>query len=955
MDVPCQRAGYRGGDVFRPRVLAYFVLALVILGATFLLFSRSLTGQDYLKDFFLLQLEDSIGRRIDVDRIKLVLFPSIRLDLSDVVIHDRDPTQILLTAKRVDIVLRLFPLLRKEVVGKRLLIDRPQLHLRRYPNGTWNLFGDAAGPSPEATLQRIRQTLRIKEAKILNGTLTILDEARPDGPRTLRLEHVETLLAIRPERVRADLRASATLPAGDRTSAVSLTGVITRGETKSPFAGDEPGEGGKTFQFEGATEAANLPIRDLADFLGPRPVPEGVGGFANLRGRLRFTPGVAGYDAVLTDIAANVDRVALTGQANISGLLTAQPTFSVTFSTAPAALSELLAHVPPHWIHPQLTTIIADRQIAGTVEAVSVTLTGSTAANPQLSLTGEFKVLNAQALLGDDRVLTQNLSATAFVEAGRIRIQNISGIYGPIRISDGKAMVSFLEAGPWLEMEVSGDMTAAELFRFLARTVAAGRLARFLADARSVEGAAQPTFRLVGPLNQPGGVTFVSGEITARNISFTSASLPERISALHGRLLFSQAGTKLDQVSGYLGTAQFQLQGIITGGPTSVFQDFLAHVKGDASEVRRFLPEGTLASETVQGSVSSTVAVSGPTNSPHLRGDVLLTDSRVVIAGVVEKPSGTPTMLEFEGDLTQANSLVIHRLDLVVPPLRLPVKGKIAIGEKVSIDASLATGTVSLSALPEWLAKGGFEAGNFEASLDIKGTGRDWKTWRTTGWVALTNGLMLAKGIDGHVNDVFLRMKLVRNGAELKRLSFRVNDSDVNMNGTIKNWTTKPVVAAKIESSHMDIDLLIPKGDRSPLREFLETLAATSRVSAVATIERGIYKQIRLGGLNCRLTIQDGVLDIDRISGQSDTGQLAGRVVVQLPRQAPAETEASIRLTGIPMDEVLPLLGSKNQWVAGDLRLSVPSRPWEVGPPCSFKKAACSRMRNGRSGRSSAS
>jgi uncharacterized protein YhdP len=138
----------------------------------------------------------------------------------------------------------------------------------------------------------------------------------------------------------------------------------------------------------------------------------------------------------------------------------------------------------------------------------------------------------------------------------------------------------------------------------------------------------------------------------------------------------------------------------------------------------------------------------------------------------------------------------------------------------------------------------------------------------------------------------------------------------------MKNWTTKPVIAVKIESSQMDIDLLIPKGARSPVREFLEMLAATSQVSATATIEKGQYKHLRFGSLSGRLTIQDGMLDLDRVAGQSGTGQIAGRLVVRLPKGQPAEAETSVRMTGIPFDAIMPLLGAQDHSVTGDLKLT---------------------------------
>ena len=128
----------------RTRVVVALIVILLIGGGAFLMFSTYLTGDDYVKDFFLQQLEQSLGRKIDVHRIKLVLFPRIHLELTQVAIHDRKSDNILLSAKKVDLVLRFLPLLRKQVVGKRLLIEEPTFTLRRDRTGHWNLFDQVA-------------------------------------------------------------------------------------------------------------------------------------------------------------------------------------------------------------------------------------------------------------------------------------------------------------------------------------------------------------------------------------------------------------------------------------------------------------------------------------------------------------------------------------------------------------------------------------------------------------------------------------------------------------------------------------------------------------------------------------------------------------------------------------------------------------------------------------------
>lgn len=907
----------------RTRVAVALIAILLIGGGAVFIFFTYLTGGDYVKDFFLQQLEQSIGRKIDVHRIKLVLFPRIRLELTQVAIHDRNSDDVLLSAKKLELVLRFLPLLRKQVVGKRLLIEEPTLTIRRDHNGHWNLLDQVfhGGEADQDAVQTLSRIFRIREATLVNGKVLIIDEARQDGTRSMTLESVEASLVVRAERGQADLRVSAG-HAGDKgLSSISLGGTISAAQRQTVTIDDSSGLP-VTLQFDGTLEAATLNLRELADFFGPRPVPDQLQGTVTVRSHVRAVPGVAGYDVVLSDLSADLQQLKLTGQASLSGLLTPQPMFAVTFASSPVQLSQLLTTVPAEWVHSRLPGIIQNREIDGLLEVVSATVTGSSTAGPPLSLTGEFHVKQGQALIGQNRIPAKDLTAVVLVEAGRLRVSNLSGLYGTIHMSESKALVSFLETGPWLEWDITGTMTAADLVQHLAKTVKSEQLSRMLAASRDVEGDAAPTFRMVGPLDQQGGVTFAGGEIIVRQVSLTNPSLPERLTGVQGRFVLSEGGTMFDGVTGRLGDLDLQISGGITGGNSSAFQDFLIRVKGDASHMAKLLSSHAIPAGAIDGLVNGAVVLTGPTLSPRVRGEVELTESVVSVPGLVEKPIGAQAAVEFSGMIPQGSGILLDRVELIVPPLRLPVKGKIQFGERFSIDAALSTGTLSLSRVPEWIAKGGFEAGNIELSLDMKGKGPDWKAWKTTGWLALTNGLMNVKDAEGPIEDLYLRVHFVKNGADIKRLSFRLLDSDLSLEGTIRNWAAKPTITAKIESNQMDLDLLVPKGARSPIREFLETLAATSKVQATAAMARGRYKHLKFGSLSARITIQDGMLDLDRVSGQSTNGEVAGRIVVQLPPKQPAAAELSVRATGLLVEDVLKFFGPKGGVITGEARVT---------------------------------
>jgi hypothetical protein len=252
---------------------------------------------------------------------------------------------------------------------------------------------------------------------------------------------------------------------------------------------------------------------------------------------------------------------------------------------------------------------------------------------------------------------------------------------------------------------------------------------------------------------------------------------------------------------------------------------------------------------------------------------------------------------------------VIERLDLHLPPFRLSGKGTVRLGDKFAVDASIVSGSVSLAHLPQGLSIGGLSEGTLEVTLDIKGKGTNWKAWQFNGWVALTDGRLLSKELDAPISEIYLRLQLVRGGADIKRLALKVDDSDVTLSGSIRNWNKTPAINATIFSSKLDIDLLIPKGERSPARDFLEDLAATSRLAATVNIDRGLYKSLIVRGLSAQVSIRDGTVGLDNLAGEADGGTIEGRLKIHMPKLKPADAQASFRIAGMPYEKILQLAG----------------------------------------------
>ena len=105
------------------------------------------------------------------------------------------------------------------------------------------------------------------------------------------------------------------------------------------------------------------------------------------------------------------------------------------------------------------------------------------------------------------------------------------------------------------------------------------------------------------------------------------------------------------------------------------------------------------------------------------------------------------------------------------------------------------------------------------------------------------------------------------------------------------------------------------------MREWLENLAETGQVEGSATAAHSHYKHLKFASLSSRVTMQEGMLDIDRFSAETVHGQVAGRLVAHLHRKEPADVEVSFRATGVPVEELLRLTNTQIRGVTGDMRL----------------------------------
>lgn len=147
------------------------------------------------------QLEKATGKRVKVERISLGWQGGIAVQLRGLSIYDdqEEKREPLLAVESAGAVVRLPPLLHRDVHITSILIARPQIHVSRNARGVLNLTGltVAAGPAA-ASGQRAdvggrAVTFNVESFKIASGTLHWTD-AMATPPADLSVQQIDVLL-----------------------------------------------------------------------------------------------------------------------------------------------------------------------------------------------------------------------------------------------------------------------------------------------------------------------------------------------------------------------------------------------------------------------------------------------------------------------------------------------------------------------------------------------------------------------------------------------------------------------------------------------------------------------------------------------------------------------------------------------------------------------------------------
>ena len=894
---------------------------LLLIGALIIL--PWFLNPDYLQSLVLRHIQQTLGSHVQVGRTSLALFPSPHFLVSDIVVKEQADSHAVFRAQSMSLELGIGQLLQKKLVVKEFVLDHPEIEIHRDKAGDWRFLGQAGHDS---SLSFLASFLVLGKLEITNGKIIVIDESPSDSVRGVVLEDVAFLSETSYEDVLvlSALTLSGKLRQVQDSASFQLSGTLEATSNLPLSSFDKQPLSFEQMTFAGTMATNNIAMDQLAEFVTYRDLFTQFPGRLKVYSEVKWVKHGATSQLQLSNIALANPALTLAGNATIEGLEDGSQMTSASLRSSSLNLAMIRKAVPEAWLPAPLGNLWKQGEWGGDLKVLDARITSSTRADVGTSVTGTFQV-NHGFLHIPAWPKTDQVRSTVVVEPDRIQLSETTGVYDGIPVNVTKGVLLLKEGGPWGDVEVEGQVPAEKVWNFVRDLGSSSSDTSGWQGLTVSQGSGLLRLQFAGGVVDEQGFAFQHGDYQPTNVVMNIPSLPHAFSNGQGKIAFSPDSTVLEGITGELGAYPLTLNGTIIHQGTVRLEPINLTAGFEGKELFRSSNHPPSESRfQVTGPLQASVTMRGPMGRLNVKGKVDGGEATITIPSVLRKEAGQAGTLEFDGQVQSGGTVRFERIEFAMLPLRLRGQGVGRFRSTWGWEGRLDSGPISIGVLPEKIQLFGqaIQSGILEVQLGGNGFGSDWAKWNMKGWVALTDGVLRFPGVQETVENVFLRLRIDKDLLDLKRLEFHIKDSEAVVTGFVKQWNTTPQVSVLWNAPRFDIDLLIPKDERSVLRDGVEWLASHGKLDGSFFIERPRYQAFSGDKLSAEIRVHDNLVTLDKIQTTVETdGSAKGRIFVHLPPGKPAAVRASFEGENLPFEKLLTSLGDERRYISGQMNI----------------------------------
>ena len=153
--------------------ILWILIPVIVVGAFILVSIHYLLDPNIYRNILQKSLATALDREVSIGKAKIYLWGGLGIAFEDFRIKDRSLAFDLLQSKRLILRVKLFPLLKREIKWKRIVVDQPIFHLNRDKNGQLNIFFD--GPLTGEKLKETQKKILEAITSLFGGSLALRD------------------------------------------------------------------------------------------------------------------------------------------------------------------------------------------------------------------------------------------------------------------------------------------------------------------------------------------------------------------------------------------------------------------------------------------------------------------------------------------------------------------------------------------------------------------------------------------------------------------------------------------------------------------------------------------------------------------------------------------------------------------------------------------------------------
>ena len=559
------------------RIIFYSLFALVlgVISVCFLAYYQ-LHNLGEIKTAAIEKLEKLTQRDVKIGDAEVDIFRGLSVRLKDISVKPRFAMEPELTARSVWVVVRLLPLLVKQVKVKKIIVQGVSLNVVRDAEGRFSL-GDMkkwiTGPA-ESGLFKVLKASLMNQLMVEDGAIHFQDYLNrpPESPLPLDLEDIH--FSIRKNLLGSPFRFNlqGKIPSGSSPATFQVFGAFDN------FSQDQGLTG---ISINGKVRVDELNVPNFQPYLKKvlAKVPEdsllsldssfsgNLGGALKTEGTLKYSSDLHKKSAILRDarvphlgvleykISLEKDTLHIeelksdsgffkfTAKASLVDFLSPDPSVSIDLVSDSFQVNKSIDYLPLKFFPEEYHTLVQSRFKNGSIKIKSLKFEGSldqlrglgrVENRDLISSEFEMKHVDWQSPLPD----LQNVTGDFSVSKGKVTLSITKAMYENQPITNVRGTINDFMTRPLVDIKIEDEVEMSQFFTTLKKVCKGHPLLAILTDYDNFDGTAKISLDVKGPVDDFDRLA-ISGKINMQDVSLNEQGFEPRLTNLNGGIIYT--------------------------------------------------------------------------------------------------------------------------------------------------------------------------------------------------------------------------------------------------------------------------------------------------------------------------------------------------------------------------------------------------------------------------------